>query len=106
METITAVVSIGRGAHARQEPLDRDDWYAFQREVAGLLTVVADGILHVDAAASTGEWNGQPEDSATFVAEVPVQTQTLIRHGLRWLAKVHGQEAIALTFGDTEFVTP
>ena len=106
MSSITATVSIGRGAHAAQQPLSDADWAEFQQQVAGLLSVVANGVLHVNAAASTGEWNGVPEDSATFVADVPVQAQTLVRHGLRWLAKVHGQEAIALTFGETEFVAP
>ena len=102
--TITATVSIGRGAHEAQAPLDDIDWASFRRLVAVLLTEVVDGTLHVDSALSTGEWDGVPEDSATFVAEVPVSTLTTVRSGLRHLAVAYGQEAIALTLGHTEFV--
>lgn len=106
METITATVSIGRGAHAAQAPLDDIDWASFRRLVGVLLSETVDGVLHVDSALSTGEWNGVPEDSATFVAEVPAHAVGTVRAGLRLLAKTYGQEAIALTFGKTEFIQP
>jgi hypothetical protein len=103
---ITATVSIGRGAHAAQQPLSDAEWDGFRGIVATLLTSVADGTLHVDSALSTGEWNGEPEESATFVAEVPVTHLAVVRSGLRLLAQFYGQEAIALTLGHTEFITP
>ena len=103
---ITVVVSVGRGAHASQEPLDDYAWQAFRNQVRTLLTEVVDGVVHVDDAASVGEWDGQAEDSSTFVAEVPVHGLGALRNGLRFLAAIHGQEAIALTTGHTEFVTP
>ena len=104
--TITATVSIGRGAHAAQEPLDDRQWQAFRDALAVLLTTVVDGTIHVFDAASVGEWDGQSEDSSTFVAEIPVSALASLRHGLRFLASIYGQEAIALTLGHTEFVTP
>ncbi len=104
--TITATVSIGRGAHEAQAPLDDIDWASFRRLVAVLLTEVVDGTLHVDSAISFGEWNGVPEESSTFVAEVPAHAVGTVRAGLRYLADYYGQEAIALTLGHTEFVKP
>ena len=106
METITATVSIGRRAHAAQAPLDAIDWASFRDVVAVLLTETVDGVLHVDDASSTGEWEGVPEDSATFVAEVPAHSVGTVRAGLRLLARTYGQKAIALTFGQTEFIQP
>jgi hypothetical protein len=106
MSNITATVSIGRGAHAAQAPLDDLDWASFRDLVAALLTETVGGVLHVDDASSTGEWNGEPEDSATFVAEIPQHSLAVVRAGLRVLAVTYGQEAIALTLGHTEFVTP
>ena len=103
---ITVVVSIGRGAHASQEPLDERSWHWFRASVRTLLAEVVDGTVHVNSASSVGEWNGEPEESSTFVAEVPVHGLGALRNGLRFLAAIHGQEAIALTTGHTEFVTP
>lgn len=111
MSKITVTVSIGRGAHAAQQPLDDIDWASFRRLVAVLLTETIDteshtGVLHVDDALSVGVWDGVPEESATFVAEVGQHTLGVIRAGLRFLAVAYGQEAIALTIGHTEFVSP
>lgn len=106
MSKITVTVSIGRGAHAAQQPLDDIDWASFRRLVAVLLTETIDGDLHVDDALSVGVWDGVPEESATFVAEVSQHTLGVIRAGLRFLAVAYGQQAIALTIGHTEFITP
>ena len=105
MSSITATVSIGRGVVAG-EPLDDIDWASFRRLVGVLLTDTVDGTLHVDGALSTGVWNDVPEESATFVAEVPQHSLAVVRAGLRFLAISYGQEAIALTLGHTEFVAP
>ena len=106
-ESITVVVSIGRNAHAAQQPLDDQQWRWFRASLRTLLTEVIDGTVHVDDAQSVGEWDGVPEDSSTYVAEVPVSALSALRNGLRFLASIHGQEAIALTVAvRTEFVTP
>lgn len=106
MSNVTVTVSIGRGAHAAQQPLDERQWHWFRASVRTLLTEVVDGTVHVDDASSVGEWDGVPEESSTYVAEVPVHGLGALRNGLRFLAHIHGQEAIALTVGHTEFVTP
>ena len=106
IDLVTVTVSIGRGAHARQEPLDGSDWESFRAQVRTLLTEVIDGTLHVDRARSFGQWDGKTEESATFVADVPQSSLASLRSGLRLLASTWGQEAIALTVGTTEFVTP
>ena len=106
MSSITATVSIGRGAHAAQAPLDEKRWHLFCIATANVLTEACDGTLHVQEALSVGEWNGQREESATFVAEIPDYALATLRAGLRFLAVQYGQECIALTLGHTEFVTP
>lgn len=104
MATVTVVVSIGRGAHAAQEPLSDVQWSEFRRNVGVLLSDTVGGTVHVHDALSAGEWDGVPEDSATFVAAVPQHSLAVVRAGLRFLAVSYGQEAIALTIGHTEFV--
>lgn len=104
-DTVTVCISIGRGAHVAQQPLSADDWRAFRNQVRTILTEVIDGTVHVDDAQSVGEWNGVSEDSATFVAEVPQQALSVLRAGLRLVGRTWGQEAIALTIGQTEFVS-
>jgi hypothetical protein len=105
MPNVTATVSIGRGAHNAQEPLSDADWQSFRVLVRTLLEHVG-GTVHVRDALSVGEWDGVLEDSSTFVADVPPQTLGTLRVGLRFLAVAFGQQAIALTLGHTEFVTP
>ena len=106
MSNITATVSIGQGAHKAQEPLDLAQWHEFRRLVGTLLSEVVDGTVHVNGALGKGEWNGVPEVSATFVADVPQHRLHVVRSGLAFLAKAYGQECIALTLGHTEFVSP
>ena len=103
---LTVTVSIGRRAHERQEPLERFEWHRFIEAVARLLSDTVDGTLHVDTALSVGVWEGVSEESATFVASVPQHALRSVRAGLTWLAQEYGQQAIALTIGHTEFVTP
>jgi len=106
MVNITATVSIGRGAHAAQSPLETLEWHRFCIATAALLESACGGTLHVQEALSVGEWNGQREESATFVAELPSDRAGVLRSGLSLLCSQYGQEAIALTLGHTEFVTP
>jgi hypothetical protein len=104
MANTTVTVSIGRGAGPEQEPLDDRDWQSFRRLVHTLLDEFVGGTVHVRDALSVGEWKGQLEASATFVADVSTDTLGSLRAGLRFLKVAYGQEEIALTVGHTEFV--
>lgn len=104
MSKHTVTVSIGQRAGEAQEPMALAEWQEFRRLVGALLSDVVDGTVHVDGALGRGEWDGVPEVSATFVAEVPTHSLGVIRAGLAFLKKGYGQDAIALTIGHTEFV--
>jgi hypothetical protein len=104
MANTTVTVSIGRGAGASQDPLGRDSWYAFRSQVAAALEHDCGGTVHVQDAQSVGVWDGQVEESSTFVAAVPAHTLGVLRARLGVLKARYGQEAIALTVGHTEFV--
>lgn len=110
-DVVTVTISIGRSAQGKddagdQRPLDGRHWESFKAQVRTLLTGVIDGTLHVDRARSIGQWNGLAEESATFVADIPQSSLSTVRSGLRLLANTWDQEAIALTIGQTEFITP
>jgi hypothetical protein len=104
MSKNTVTVSIGQRAYAAQEPLPLNEWQEFRRLVGALLSDVVDGTVHVNGALGHGEWNGVPEVSATFVADVPTHSLSVVRAGLAFLKKAYGQDAIALTIGHTEFI--
>jgi hypothetical protein len=109
-DVVTVTISIGRNAQSQddpgdQRPLDGHHWESFKAQVRTLLTEVVDGTVHVDRARSTGLWAGRVEESATFVANIPQSALATLRAGLRLLAATWGQDAIALTIGQTEFVT-
>ena len=106
MSTIT--LSIGRDCNGR--PLDAGQWEAFQ---AGLLNAVSDtGLTVVFAGEGPGFW--QPEDidgtrqpivvEDSFTVIALGELSPLLRTLLADLADRFGQEAIALTTGETELV--
>lgn len=100
----TVVVSIGRNVGT--VPLSDDVWSCFVRDVGEVLTW-AGGTLVVEAAESAGVWDGVVEESATFVAVgVPVEALLSLRSRLARLAGFYGQEAIAVTTGSTDLVSP
>jgi hypothetical protein len=82
-----------------------DRWQAFRDGISGHLARFAD-VVYVNAAHSVGEWDGVPEASATYVADMPADNVRALRACLVLDCGKYGQDAIALTVGHTDLVTP
>ena len=98
----TATVSIGR--NVGDKPLSPDRWLAFKYAVRQCLG--EDATVHVDGATSLGEWQGMSEESATWVADITPERASVLGRHLAKVALEYGQDAIALTLGETRLVTP
>lgn len=98
--TITAVVGIGRNIGER--PMAREVWSRFRRQVEGALYNL--GFTVYFAGVGEGVFEGNEEQSATFVAGGSLADVPRLRLSLHTLARSFGQESIALTVGETEFV--
>lgn len=114
---MNVTVSIGRNAARGEAVLDAEEWESFalltRSAVEGLGgEIVQEGYV-------TGRWGGVEEESFTVTADVEWRWQThdaevyrssaaaavnRLRKRLSYLAKVYGQEVIALTVADPEFV--
>jgi len=83
--------------------MDRYQWVAF---IDGVRRAIAPrGVVFVDAARSVGEWQGQAEESATFVVgEVTPDGVAGILREAEALSKAFGQDAVAVTAGTTTLV--
>jgi hypothetical protein len=97
----TVTVSIGR--NVGDEPLSPDRWLAFKYAVRSGLG--EDATVYVDGAASIGQWQGVSEESATWVADIEETRAALLSRHLAKVALEYGQDAIALTLGETRLVT-
>ena len=100
MQTVT--ISIGRGLPGGGD-MDAAQWAAF---IDGVRRIIAPrGVVFVDAARSVGEWQGQPEESATFVVgEVTPDGVAGILREAAALSRLFHQDAIAVTAGSTALV--
>lgn len=104
----TVTVTIGRNVadgRGGQGPMPEDRWQDFRTIVRQSLA----NNLAPDFSASydgTGEWGGVSEDSTTFIFSGVTSTTPAadVRSWLSYLARDFGQDAIALTIGDTELV--
>jgi hypothetical protein len=101
-DTVTVTVSIGR--NVGDQPMPENRWQDFRDGISGYLARFAD-VVYVDAAHSVGEWDGILEDSATYVAAVPAANVNGLRACLVLDCWQYGQDAIALTIGETELVS-
>jgi hypothetical protein len=99
----TVTVTIGR--NVGDVPMSEPAWLRFRDYVRLWLqsALLPDFLATYDG---TGEWQGVPEDSTTIVLS-GVSTCVQRADLQVWLAAtaaIHGQDAIALTIGDTELV--
>lgn len=98
----TATISIGR--NVGDKPLSADRWLAFRYAIRQGLG--DDATVYVDGATSVGEWQGVSEESATWVADITPERASVLSGHLAKVALDYGQDAIALTLGETRLVTP
>lgn len=104
----TVTVSIGRNVGDRAMPEQR--WEHFREDVDGYVDVYATDV-HVRDAAGIGRWVSDAgdvivEDSRTWVADVRADEVAAMSSRLAFVAWEYGQEAIALTVGETTLVRP
>jgi hypothetical protein len=101
---MATVVSIGRNvAEGRGEPLSEEEWLRFIGEtVVTVRAIGADIYFRGDGA---GEWGVGGEESFTIIFDdVDTLERAALVASLAVLAASYGQESIALTTGETEFV--
>lgn len=103
MNTIT--ITIGRNIPTAGLPIEADEqtWAAFRNDIQTVLENHRAEIF-VRGSLGRGEWDGIEEDNATWVAAVDDGHVPSIQHRLGVLAYVYGQDAIALTVGQTTLV--
>lgn len=99
----TVTISIGRGLPSGGA-LRPSEWEAFRSHIDDTLADCG-ATVYVARAYSVGEWEGVAEESATWVASVPVECVGYLRDYLRVATDVYRQDAIALTIGETELVS-
>jgi hypothetical protein len=102
---MTTIVSIGRNFHATGEPMSINLWNDFQGYVRrAMLNACGSVYFH---GTGSGIYEGAAEESYTVIADDPATTwQDLkLRQTLRDLARIFGQDSIAVTYGETEFLT-
>jgi len=103
MTSIT--ISIGRNIGA--EPMTLTNWRDFISAVTRIIGYAdPNAVLYVTAAESIGEWDGVSEQSRTWVGSIADESVDSLRAMLRALASVYEQDAIALSVGHTELITP
>lgn len=96
----SVVVSIGR--NIGDDPMRDDDWKTFKAEV---YDVVAEFSPVVFYGQGIGIYKDTAEDSYTVIAEVNnLSGWARLHDRLAKLAKQYGQDSIAITLGDTEFI--
>lgn len=106
MENDTWVVSIGRNVH-RDQQLNSNDWDNFMAEVYATVEDYAtrNGGEVVFFGEGYGVYQGHEEQSYTVIFTLPRLTfDVSIYPNLVKLADSYGQDAIALTCGQTQFV--
>jgi len=100
--------TIGRNVKDWGAPMHDALWETFQDRVSEIMAghVQEDDFLEIHRG--TGEWEGVPEDSAmiTVLRNEPLDEHDLhtLRYQLRLEATSFGQEAIALTIGQSELL--
>lgn len=101
MSDTTTTVSIGRNRPGGE--LTEQAWLEFIRATDNAVRDTESDVYFY--GSGTGEWDGVFEDSFTWVFETPVNgTLEWTRRALATLALFYGQESIALTIGETEFI--
>lgn len=111
MFTITLTIgrNLGKAAGTDQgKPMDDARWAAVQREAETLLRAfVGTADSWTETHIGIGEWEGAAEESAKIMLGAADLTGTAaLRAQIAWLADLTQQDAIAVSVGFSELVTP
>lgn len=94
-------VTIGRNKGT--VPMAQRDWEAFQSDILLIVRSNTPAIYFV--GTGTGIYEGAEEESFTVIAGDATQgALAAIRVSLAYIAEVFGQECVAITQGETQFV--
>ncbi len=111
MYALTVTIGRNYGQSARPElrgtPMSDQVWSEFEDRVNELLVNCTDS-GSVEMHHGTGVWDGMREESTkvTLLIENPLNVnEGYIRVNLEDLARTYGQDAIALTIGQSELIT-
>lgn len=96
----TTTISIGR--NTATGPMSGPQWDRFQRRTEAIVLAACGSFRDLlFTGAGTGQWEGVEEESFTLVAIIDAELLVELQARLAMLAKVFGQEAIAVTAGQT-----
>ena len=99
----TVVVSIGR--NRGDQPMHDTEWAIFRSLVSDDVVHHAGQVFFAGEGRGYGEWG--TEDAFTLVGGATDRgARANLEHDLGLLAKSFGQEAIAVTYGNAQFVGP
>ena len=105
MSTIT--VSIGRNVGT--EPMSENEWFSFREAIKCAVKFTDHQILFT--GDGEGIWEGQKEDAFTIVAMTVADTNGKMGSDTAWLrdwagrlGRKYGQDAVAITTGETDLV--
>lgn len=85
-------------------PMLEEHWIDFQKKVEASVARNATGTVANTKAYGVSEWDGEPEDTCIFVWFAVESLPSVVYEELATIAKQYGQDAIAVTFGETKFV--
>jgi hypothetical protein len=89
----TIVISAGR--NVLTEPMNSIEWNLFHGNIEQTLDA-AHALYYTKRALGAGQYQGQGEESVTYVVEIHEQYLSDIERGLAKLAGLFNQESIAL----------
>lgn len=104
MSERTVALNIGRGAHGSEREMSETDWWAFRSSLK-FIVEYWHGTIYTEANG-IGTWEGETEDSYVIVAGMPTDALGHVRQSLAGLARIYNQDAIAMTVGTVDLVTP
>lgn len=98
---MSMTVTIGR--NVGNVPMSDAHWQSFTADVLRNIRANTRAIYFV--GFGTGVWEGTEEESFTVISETPTTSAACaISVSLSFFAEAYGQEAIAVTIGETELV--
>jgi hypothetical protein len=96
-------ISIGRNI-GKSLPLVESEWLLFQQAVEEAVMVHTLKGIADTKANGVSHWQGVSEDTCIFVWFDIEALPLSLKFELKNIAKQYGQDAIAVTFGETEFI--
>jgi hypothetical protein len=95
MTTSSTTIVISAGRNVLDEPMSAKTWSNLSTSI-NLILKESNAIIFTANALGIGEYKGEKEQSVTYVAEVHTSEIERIKECLAGIARIYGQESIAL----------